>query len=200
MAAGKGAGKPPHRGTTCGYAHRVFPRSLRVLLLLRDFTGDHDTRGDYGQGDKKEKFKFARTSNSALQYVNYPTQVWENPANLFQVNVTNITVCHLLHGLILVHVLSDDPGSHDTEEEVSSGEIPVCAADRKRRRSVPLQTQKSSAVADDHIFGFGEILLLVSLTLDGLTGVAQDHMRARFQTGANHMMLNINMWSTWCWD
>jgi len=36
----------------------------------------------------------------------------------------------------------------------------------------------------------------VSLTLDGLTGVAQDHMRARFQTGANHMMLNINMWST----
>lgn len=83
---------------------------------------------------------------------------------------------------------------------------------------------KSSAVTDDHIFGFGEILLvsfqfllasfiflaasrslwllvcltlpqLVSLTLDGLTGVAQDHMRARFQTGANHMMLNINMWS-----
>ncbi|MEQ2174092.1 hypothetical protein GOODEAATRI_004222, partial [Goodea atripinnis] len=23
-----------------------------------------------------------------------------------------------------------------------------------------------------------------------------DHMRARFQTSANHMMLNINMWST----
>lgn len=37
---------------------------------------------------------------------------------------------------------------------------------------------------------------LVSLTLDGLTGVAQDHMRARFQTSANHMMLNINLWST----
>lgn len=82
---------------------------------------------------------------------------------------------------------------------------------------------KSSAVADDHGFGFGEILLvswdytpfislmhltfdgpltcfsllkLVSLTLDGLTGVSQDHMRARFQTSANHMMLNINMWST----
>lgn len=36
---------------------------------------------------------------------------------------------------------------------------------------------------------------LVSLTLDGLTGVAQDHMRSRFQTSANHMMLNVNLWS-----
>lgn len=81
---------------------------------------------------------------------------------------------------------------------------------------------KSSTVADDHVFGFGEILLvrsqrlaspsififffldcdlvvpavqLVSLTLDGLTGVAQDHMRSRFQTSANHMMLNVNLWS-----
>lgn len=36
---------------------------------------------------------------------------------------------------------------------------------------------------------------LLSLTLDGLTGVAQDHMRGRYQTGANHMMLNVNLWS-----
>lgn len=79
---------------------------------------------------------------------------------------------------------------------------------------------KSSSVTDEHVFGFGEILLvslqplarppvgfflrcdlvvsavqLVSLTLDGLTGVAQDHMRSRFQTSANHMMLNVNLWS-----
>ncbi|XP_010358349.1 solute carrier family 35 member B1 isoform X2 [Rhinopithecus roxellana] len=37
---------------------------------------------------------------------------------------------------------------------------------------------------------------LLSLTLDGLTGVSQDHMRAHYQTGSNHMMLNINLWST----
>ncbi|KAG7253338.1 hypothetical protein CRUP_026318 [Coryphaenoides rupestris] len=36
----------------------------------------------------------------------------------------------------------------------------------------------------------------MSLTMDGLTGVAQDHMRTRFQTSAYHMMLNINLWST----
>ena len=37
---------------------------------------------------------------------------------------------------------------------------------------------------------------LLSLTLDGLTGVSHDHMRAHYQTGSNHMMLNINLWST----
>lgn len=37
---------------------------------------------------------------------------------------------------------------------------------------------------------------LLSLTLDGLTGVSQDHMRGRFQTSPYHMMLNINLWST----
>lgn len=42
----------------------------------------------------------------------------------------------------------------------------------------------------------GLVSQLVSLTLDGLTGVSQDHMRASFQTTANHMMLNINLWST----
>lgn len=42
----------------------------------------------------------------------------------------------------------------------------------------------------------GLVSQLVSLTLDGLTGVSQDHMRARFQTTANYMMLNINLWST----
>lgn len=55
---------------------------------------------------------------------------------------------------------------------------------------------KGSTTSDEHIFGFGEMLLLLSLTLDGLTGVSQDHMRARYQTGANHMMLNVNLWST----
>lgn len=34
------------------------------------------------------------------------------------------------------------------------------------------------------------------MTLDGLTGVSQDHMRAYYQTGSNHMMLNVNLWST----
>lgn len=26
--------------------------------------------------------------------------------------------------------------------------------------------------------------------------MSQDHMRAHYQTGSNHMMLNVNLWST----
>ncbi|KAG7220688.1 hypothetical protein INR49_017859 [Caranx melampygus] len=194
MAAGKGAENPPHRGTTCGYASSCV-------------SSESSTRGDYGQGDKKEKFKFARTlvfiqciinalfakiliqffegskpdhtkswlyglcslsylgamvsSNSALQYVNYPTQVLGKSCKPIPVMILGVTILRkrypLAKYLCVLLIVS----------------------------GVALflyKPNKSSAVADDHIFGFGEILL--------------DHMRARFQTGANHMMLNINMWST----
>ncbi|XP_002125771.2 solute carrier family 35 member B1 isoform X1 [Ciona intestinalis] len=43
--------------------------------------------------------------------------------------------------------------------------------------------------------GFGEILLLVSLTLDGLTGVTQERMRAHHFTNHHYMMHNVNLWS-----
>ncbi|PKK20369.1 solute carrier family 35, member B1 [Columba livia] len=59
-----------------------------------------------------------------------------------------------------------------------------------------LYKPKKGAGSEDHVFGYGELLLLLSLTLDGLTGVSQDHMRAHYQTGSNHMMLNVNLWST----
>ncbi|KAL4228977.1 hypothetical protein ACF0H5_012017 [Mactra antiquata] len=48
---------------------------------------------------------------------------------------------------------------------------------------------------EGHTFGYGEILLLVSLTLDGLTGATQDRMRSEHKTGPYHMMLFVNLWS-----
>ncbi|NXF98764.1 S35B1 protein, partial [Sakesphorus luctuosus] len=59
-----------------------------------------------------------------------------------------------------------------------------------------LYKPKKGAGGEEHTFGYGELLLLLSLTLDGLTGVSQDHMRNHYQTGSNHMMLNVNLWST----
>lgn len=53
----------------------------------------------------------------------------------------------------------------------------------------------SACVKSIHV-QFPPSLQLLSLTLDGLTGVSQDHMRAHYQTGSNHMMLNVNLWST----
>ncbi|CAN7983772.1 unnamed protein product [Ixodes hexagonus] len=44
--------------------------------------------------------------------------------------------------------------------------------------------------------GTGELLLLLSLTLDGLTGAVQERMKSEYQTKSGHMMLMMNLWST----
>lgn len=41
----------------------------------------------------------------------------------------------------------------------------------------------------------GELLLLLSLTMDGLTSAVQERMRAEYNSKSGHMMLNMNMWS-----
>ncbi|TKS92280.1 Solute carrier family 35 member B1 [Collichthys lucidus] len=221
MASGKGAGKPASTWDNTKIRFIVCFLGVFVCYFYYGILQETITRGDYGQGDKREKFRFARTlvliqcvisalfaeiliqffesskpdhtkswlyglcslsylgamvsSNSALQYVNYPTQVLGKSCKPIPVMILGVTILRKRYPLakylcVLLIV----------------GGVAMFL----------YKPNKSSAVADDHVFGFGEILLLVSLTLDGLTGVAQDHMRARFQTGANHMMLNINLWSS----
>ncbi|KYM82075.1 Solute carrier family 35 member B1 like protein [Atta colombica] len=41
----------------------------------------------------------------------------------------------------------------------------------------------------------GELLLLLSLTMDGLTSAVQERMRAEHNSKSGHMMLNMNFWS-----
>ncbi|KAG6938326.1 solute carrier family 35 member B1 [Chelydra serpentina] len=179
------------------------------------------TRGKYGEGAKQEKFKYAlslvfiqcvinsifarlviqffdavrvdRTqnwlyaacslsyvgamvsSNSALQFVNYPTQVLGKSCKPIPVMLLGVTVLRKKYPLAkYLCVLLIVTG--------------VALFMYKPKRGGDGE--------DDHVFGYGELLLLLSLTLDGLTGVSQDHMRAHYQTGSNHMMLNVNLWST----
>ncbi|XP_046816980.1 solute carrier family 35 member B1 isoform X2 [Vespa velutina] len=42
---------------------------------------------------------------------------------------------------------------------------------------------------------FGELLLLLSLMMDGLTSAVQERMRAEHKSKSGHMMLNMNQWS-----
>lgn len=221
MASGKTAGKLASMWDNMRIRFIVCFLGVFVCYFYYGILQEIITRGDYGQGDQKEKFRFARTlvfiqcvvsavfakilivcfegskpdhtkswiyglcslsylgamvsSNSALQYINYPTQVLGKSCKPIPVMILGVTILRkkypLAKYLCVLLIVS----------------------------GVALflyKPNKSSAVADDQVFGFGEILLLVSLTLDGLTGVAQDHMRSRFQTSANYMMLNINLWST----
>ncbi|KAK0177939.1 hypothetical protein PV328_001933 [Microctonus aethiopoides] len=43
--------------------------------------------------------------------------------------------------------------------------------------------------------GFGELLLILSLIMDGLTSAVQERMRAEHKSKSGHMMLNMNFWS-----
>merc|ERR1719222_1775403 len=44
------------------------------------------------------------------------------------------------------------------------------------------------------VTGVGELLLLISLTCDGLTGAVQERMKAEHGTKSGHMMLAMNKW------
>lgn len=52
-----------------------------------------------------------------------------------------------------------------------------------------------SKTSDDNV-GLGEILLILSLSMDGFTGAIQERMRAASAPSAQHMMLSMNAWST----
>ncbi|XP_030829064.1 solute carrier family 35 member B1 [Strongylocentrotus purpuratus] len=54
---------------------------------------------------------------------------------------------------------------------------------------------KGASKNSDHFVGIGEVLVMVSLTFDGLTGAIQENMRGRFQTRPHHMMFSMNAWS-----
>lgn len=45
------------------------------------------------------------------------------------------------------------------------------------------------------MLGLGEILLMLSLLLDGVTGAVQERMRSESKTKSGHMMVNMNLWS-----
>ncbi|XP_047403671.1 solute carrier family 35 member B1 isoform X2 [Sciurus carolinensis] len=114
------------------------------------------------------------SSNSALQFVNYPTQVLGKSCKPIPVMLLGVTLLKKKYPLAKY----------------------LCVLLIVAGVALFMYKPKKAVGMEEHTIGYGELLLLLSLTLDGLTGVSQDHMRAHYQTGSNHMMLNINLWST----
>merc|ERR1712183_1167315 len=54
---------------------------------------------------------------------------------------------------------------------------------------------KAATVEGGGLVGVGELLLLASLTCDGLTGAVQERMKTEHQTKSGHMMMSMNKWS-----
>lgn len=218
MAGGKGDGKTLWYNERLRFIVCFF--GVFVCYFYYGILQETITRGDYGHEESKEKFRYATTlvfiqciinvafaklliiffegsrpdhtkswlygacslsylgamvsSNSALLYVNYPTQVLGKSCKPIPVMILGVTILRKKYPLAKY----------------------LCVVLIVTGVALFLyKPNKASSAMDDHVFGLGEMLLLLSLTLDGMTGVAQDHMRARFQTGAYHMMLNVNLWS-----
>jgi len=178
------------------------------------------TRGKYGEGDKQEKFTYTLAlvcvqcivnyiyakimlstvmkqgedntsttyyaassltyllamvcSNMALQWVAYPTQVVGKSCKPIPVMILGV-----LFG----------SKSYALAKYLFTLMIVV---------GVALFMYKDNVVSKPGVepgFGIGEILLLLSLTMDGLTGAIQERMKNEYQSKSGHMMLSMNKWS-----
>ncbi|KAK0059449.1 solute carrier family 35 member B1-like [Biomphalaria glabrata] len=114
-------------------------------------------------------------SNHSLQHVSYPTQVLGKSIKPIPVMVLGVLFARKRYPLakyfcVLLIVMG------------------VAMFMYKDKGS----TKKTE---DQPFIGVGEFLLLLSLTLDGLTGASQDRMKSFHQTSANNMMLHINVFS-----
>lgn len=112
-------------------------------------------------------------SNKALQYINYPTQVLGKSCKPIPVMILGALLANKRYPLIKY----------------------LCVLLIVLGVALFLYKDKKTTAAHQPKFGFGELLLVVSLTLDGLTGACQDRMRAKGPTNSHHMMLAVNMWS-----
>ncbi|XP_065163549.1 solute carrier family 35 member B1 homolog [Atheta coriaria] len=113
-------------------------------------------------------------SNMALQWVPYPTQVIGKSAKPIPVMLLGVLIGKKSYTLkkyffVLLVVIGVVLFMYKDQANIKSNE--------------------SS-------FGFGELLLIMSLTMDGLTGGMQEVMRAKpAKPTGEQMMLNMNFWS-----
>uniref|UniRef100_H2YLH7 Solute carrier family 35 member B1 n=1 Tax=Ciona savignyi TaxID=51511 RepID=H2YLH7_CIOSA len=114
-------------------------------------------------------------SNHALLYIAYPTQVLGKACKPIPVMILGVLFAHKRYPLAKYFCIF----------MIVLGVAGFMYKDGKG------STDSSGLF----VIGFGEILLMVSLTLDGLTGVTQERMRSHYMTNHHHMMHNVNLWS-----
>jgi len=114
-------------------------------------------------------------SNMALQFVSYPTQVVGKAGKPIPVMILGVLLGKKVYPMRKYFFVF----------LVVAGVVIFMYKDGKA-------SAKSST---DGQMGFGEFLLLLSLTMDGLTSAVQERMRGEHKTKSGNMMLNMNFWS-----
>lgn len=116
------------------------------------------------------------SSNMALRWVPYPTQVIGKSAKPIPVMILGVLIGHKRYTI----------QRYCFVVTIVIGIVLFMMKEGK----------VNSSVASEQTFGIGEVLLIMSLSMDGLTGAIQDRMRAAHSPTANHMMIAMNAWST----
>ncbi|XP_066969920.1 solute carrier family 35 member B1 isoform X2 [Macrobrachium rosenbergii] len=114
------------------------------------------------------------SSNMALQWVNYPTQVVGKSCKPIPVMILGVIIGRK---------------SYPWRKYLFVLMIVIGVAMFIYKDSKATSSTSSSGI------DLGEILLLLSLTMDGLTGAVQERMIAESKTKSGHMMLNMNLFS-----
>lgn len=114
------------------------------------------------------------SSNMALQFVNYPTQVIGKAGKPIPVMILGVLLGHKVYPVRKYFFVF----------LVVIGIVIFMYKD--------VSSSKKQA---DNQTGFGVLLLLLSLTMDGFISGIQERMKAEHSTKSGHMMLNMNGWS-----
>ncbi|XP_064115656.1 solute carrier family 35 member B1-like isoform X2 [Macrobrachium nipponense] len=114
------------------------------------------------------------SSNMALQWVNYPTQVVGKSCKPIPVMILGVIIGRK---------------SYPWRKYLFVLMIVIGVAMFIYKDSKATSSTSTSGI------DLGEILLLLSLTMDGLTGAVQERMIAESKTKSGHMMLNMNLFS-----
>nr|AKN21643.1 slc35b-3 [Schmidtea mediterranea] len=113
-------------------------------------------------------------SNYSLQHVNYPTQVLGKSAKPIPVMILGVLWAKKSYPL----------RKYGFVFMITLGVMLFLMKDFS-----------SFKLSNSSVIGFGEILLLISLAFDGITGAVQDDLRTKYNVRAYDLMLNMNLWS-----
>ncbi|XP_011313876.1 solute carrier family 35 member B1 [Fopius arisanus] len=143
---------------------------LLLVTVMRE--GEDSTRTVYYATSALCYLLAMVSSNMALQFVSYPAQV---------VGKAGKPIPVMLLGVLLGHK-SYPPQKYLFVFLIVLGVVLFMYKDGK-------SSGKSERV------GLGELLLFLSLAMDGFLSAVQERMRGEHQTKSGHMMLNMNFWS-----
>lgn len=130
------------------------------------------------------------SSNMALRHVNYPTQVIGKSCKPIPIMILGVLIGkkkHTLKKYIFVLLIVIGVALFMYKKDITFADLFQIG-----------QLSNSNYPTLDYLsnLGVGEMLLLLSLSMDGLTGAIQERMKSEHMTKSGHMMYKINIWST----